>query len=192
MSIISMHNNVPDIYNTSRDFQLLEKLYDLTFNSSSIDAQSSEDITSTQNIRSNLIPLLAKKLGWFSNKDVDTEGWRQMLLAFPYLVKYKGSKKAISGAIHLFLNINGIQTEPIIEFVGKSEDVEEEEYVVKIKIDSSVVDTTLLEIVFEYILPVGWLYRIDFVPKFKDDNSIGTIGQPTNTLYAITINNNAH
>ena len=191
MSIISMHNNVPDIYNTSRDFQLLEKLYDLTFNSSSIDAQSIEDVTSTQNIRSNLIPLLAKKLGWFSNKDVDTEGWRQMLLAFPYLVKYKGSKKAISGAIHLFLNINGIQTEPIIEFVGKSEDAEEEEYVVKIKIDSSVVDTTLLEIVFEYILPVGWLYRIDFVPKFKDDNSIGTIGQPTNTLYAITINNDA-
>ena len=190
--IIQMHNNVPDIYNTSRDFQLLEKLYDLTFNGSAFDADTMEDITSTDNIRTCLLSLLAKKLGWFSGKSFDSDELRQVLKAFPYLLKGKGTRKAIEEAVNLFVDIKQIKFAPIIRIYTRTAT---DAYTVTVLLDAEKLDVTILEEIFKYILPVGWLYKILFIKDFTKDpanTSTGTLYdslEDKHSVIAITGNN---
>ena len=173
MNVIQMHNNVPDIYNTSRDFQLLERLYDLTFNGSAFDSYTIEDITSTENIRTCLLSLLAKKLGFFTNQSFNDDELRKTLQAFPYLLKNKGTKKAIEEAVNVFADIKQIKSAPIVRIYTKSET---DAYTVTVLLDVEKVDTTLLEEIFKYILPVGWLYKILFVKDFTKDPAYMSTG----------------
>lgn len=187
MGIIKMHKNVPDIYTTSRDFQVLLNLQSLVFSGNKFDIDTIEDITSTKNIRSSLLSLLAQKVGFFTNYSFDDEELRQILIAFPYLLKNKGSIEAIRGAVNTFLHIKHLQIESDIE-IRRKEDVDA--YTVVISIESSFMDTTILEEIFRYILPVGWDYSVHFVKDFTKNvnaTSYGEIEAPIDEVDEIVL-----
>ena len=57
--LFRLQNNVPSVYvNSSRDFQLLCRLYDAAFNNVMFDADSISDITNTDRCSARVLPLL--------------------------------------------------------------------------------------------------------------------------------------
>ena len=174
MGIIKMHNNVPDIYTTSRDFQLMLNLQSLVFNGNKFDTDTIEDITSTRNIRSSLLPLLAQKVGFFTDKSFSEEELRQILIAFPYLLRNKGSLYSIKGAVNAFLHIKHLNIESTIEINQRTIN---KAYTVVVALDTDFVDTEILEEIFKYILPVGWDYDIVFRKDFTKDPDATSKGE---------------
>lgn len=153
---IRLQDNVPEVYvNESRDFQLLCRLYDCIINGVKFDIDSIRFITDTHNCNSRLLDLLKTKVGFFNDKYIFSDDMRLILEAFPYIVKWKGSKKGILEAIRLYLKINktDVDTELIIN---------EEKCEIEIKIKAPLDNITILDEVLKYIIPAGYTVKYSY------------------------------
>ena len=189
MAIIRLQENVPEIYvNQSRDFQLLCRLYDCIINGVKYDIDSLIYTLDTSSCSNNLLQLLQNKLGFFTDADITDEQLRYVVQAFPYLVKNKGSRKAIVSAVNMFLKLNHMKTGAYIDI---NNDTADYHYTVKIGIESSIKDTTILTEVFKYILPPGYeiyyyfytgIELSDMKLKFGDDLNLQISSVLSNAL----------
>lgn len=153
---LRLQNNVPEIYvNESRDFQLLCRLYDCIINGVKFDIDSIQHITDTSHCNSRLLDLLKTRLGFFNDKNIYSDDMRFVLEAFPYIIKYKGSKKGIIETLCLFMKINGFNSESVLT-------IDNENYIIKIGIGAPVTNTEILDEVLKYIIPTGYTYEYYF------------------------------
>ena len=105
-------DNVPEVYPAeSRDFQLIGRVLDYVVNGVKFDIDSIRALSNTQDIMGSLLPLLQKKLGFFSKKDFTDDELREILTAFPYIMKHKGSKQAIEETLNLFIRLHCFDTQ---------------------------------------------------------------------------------
>ena len=150
-----VENNVPEVYVTqSRDFQLFSRLYDLVFQSSRFSIDSLEQVSDTMRCNDSLLPLIATKVGFFTESNFTTKSDRQVLAAFPYIIRYKGSLEGIHRVANLFERIMNTSV-----YVDASSVTTESK--VSIVFDNYAPDATLLFSLLEYIRPTGLL--IDYV-----------------------------
>ena len=160
MAVFRLQHNVPEIYvNESRDFQLLCRAYDCINGAVKFDIDTIADVTDTNICNSRLLPLLQTKIGFFSDEDLDNDALRYVLKAFPYMVKNKGSRKGIEQAIYTFLKIHSIDTDVLVNITNE-DDVDP--YSIKIGINSSFKDTTILQEMLKYIIPTGYVVEVFF------------------------------
>ena len=151
-----LQDNVPEIYvNESRDFQLLCRLYDCIINGVKFDIDSIRYITDTKNCNSRLLDLLKTKIGFYNDKYIFSDDMRIILEAFPYIIKYKGSKRGIIQTICLFLKVNRIKTETQLK-------IDNTNYFIEIGINANIQNTTILDEILKYIIPTGYKYRYYF------------------------------
>lgn len=109
MNIFRLQNNVPDGYvDKSRDFQVLCRLNDILINGIKFNIDSITKSLNSATCSNNLLSLLQTKLGFISNKTISDESLRYILMSFPYILKYKGSKQAIKETINLFIKLNDL------------------------------------------------------------------------------------
>lgn len=184
MSLLRMQNRTPPIYcEESRDFQLLCRLYDTIVNGMLFDIETITDLINTKNIRSSFLQLLQTKLGFFTLHSFDENTLRYTLNGFPQMVKYKGSKKSIEYAVNTFLKINNIlspvtvtfQKEPLTLANGYTVP----DHTIVVGISASLQESTILEEIFRYILPIGVAYYFyyysttsELTSMFEDDNAV--------------------
>ena len=170
MSIFRVQEKTPEVYtNTSRDFQLIGRLYDCVINGIKFDTDSILDIIDTDNIDSKLLKLLQTKLGFFTTKDITDDDLRYVLEAFPIIVKNKGSLKGIEQAVSVFLKLNHIKSNVKIDIFNNTE---AHPYVIQIYLNMPYTDTYLLDEILKYILPTGYVVSYDF---YNDIGSFDTI-----------------
>ena len=164
-----LQDRVPSPYiEQSRDFQLLARMLDTIFNGIRFNATMVGKIINTDSCPGELLPLLKTKLGFFTEKKFLDDELREILKAFPYLIRWKGSKKAIESATYLYLRAMKIHTESFVEI----EDMDKEgnmSYTIRVHIMSTVIDTSILDEIFKYILPIG--YRVEYVFYGKQKES---------------------
>ena len=166
MSLFRIQEKTPEVYtSTSRDFQLIGRLYDCIINGIKFDTDSILDIINTDFIDSRLLKLLQTKLGFFSDKYMTDEDLRYILKAFPYVVKNKGSLKGIEQAVSIFLKINGIRSKVRIRKINKSLS---KPYTIEISLNMSYRDTTILSEILKYILPTGYNVEFKFIYDIGD------------------------
>ena len=159
-----VENNVPEVYvRESRDFQLFSRLYDLVFQSSRFSIDSLESVSDTMRCNDTLLPLIAKKVGFFTDLKLTSNADRQILSAFPYIINYKGSLKGIELVANVF--------ERIMNTKVTVETDEEDSSRVTIVFDSYAPDVSLLYSLLDYIRPTGLVidYRIQNKLKFDVD-----------------------
>lgn len=167
MKMIRTQLNVPDVYvNRSRDFQLLCRLYDCLINGTKFEADALQFVTDTDFCGTRLLQLLQTKLGFFTNADITDDELRMVLDAFPFIVKNKGSLKAIKQALYVFLKINHLNTEIDINIINQDPT---SPYTIRIGIRSGFRDTTILDEIFRYILPAGYLFEYIFYTSLKGE-----------------------
>ena len=184
MSVIQVKEMTPQIYTEeSRDFQLLSRLYDSTFNGVKFDTDSILSLINTKECRTSVLQLLQTKLGFFTERKLDDEKLRSILECFPILVRNKGSLRAIKEALYLFLRMYSVSSdlevyylqtpssppfsedEPCILSNGKPP--ENNSLLIRIHSFETKPDTSVLEELFRYILPAGINYYIEFDKKGK-------------------------
>ena len=159
--LIRTQDNVPEIYvNDSRDFQVLCRAYDVLFNMIKFDIDSMTKVLSAADIRSNVLPLLQQKLGFFTDKTIDDDSLRMVLGAFPILLKGKGSLRSIKQAINVWLKIAHLETSTEVSIFtkegGRIGQIEMPPYTVAIGINSKTKDLTTLKEILKYIIPTGF------------------------------------
>ena len=169
MSIIRLQNNTPPVYTEeSRDFQLLGRIYDCIINAVKLDIDSIPTIVDTSQCLSSILPLLQTKVGFFTENTLQDKELRYAIEAFPYIVKKKGSREGIIECLNLFLQVNNILKSSQVIITNESIN-KEDEYTIKILIESEVKDISLLEELIKYIVPTGYLVSYIFTDTQKLD-----------------------
>lgn len=170
--------NVPEVYPAeSRDFQLIGRLLDSVTNGVKFNIDSMSRTTSARDIMSTLLPLLQDKLGFFSDAHFTDIELRYVLDAFPTIMKYKGSKKAIREAVNVFLRLNCIDARSTTAYINIGEDSQRsssviygdvlDKYTIFINIKSAPRDTKVLDEIFRYILPPGYTVVYKFYDTYN-------------------------
>ena len=151
MAIIRLQEKIPEVYtNTSRDFQLLTRLYDLIINGFKYDTDNILNTINTDKCDNRLIQLLQTKLGFFSDKYITDDDLRLILKVFPTIVKNKGSKLGIEQAVRIFFRICGLNKSKINVTVVNNTKVTRDSYIIYIDLYEKV-DTTILDEILKYI-----------------------------------------
>lgn len=108
MELKRLQDNLPEIYScASRDFQLMERLYDALLNGTRHQAYSMLGIIDTQHCRSNLLPLLRIAVGFISTATYPDRVLRTLIAAFPALIKRKGQLGCVRLAVQIYLKAFG-------------------------------------------------------------------------------------
>ena len=93
---------VPDYYvENSRDFQVLCRLYDYTFNALKFNIDTMQSLTNTQLVKDTVLPLVGDKFGIYDKQSYSN---RELLTALPSAVHYKGSLKGVSILLNAYLD----------------------------------------------------------------------------------------
>ena len=143
-------NNVPDVYTTeSRDFQLLEKICDVTFNTTLSNLSKVQFIRYVETIDAALLKPLASYLGFFTEQYYPEELLRSILANFRDMIKNKGTLKSIEIAT------NALQS----AYKGVSDvridTATDDPYEIIVISDGVVIDSSYVDEVMKYIAPVG-------------------------------------
>lgn len=151
--MIKSRNLVPKYYtDNSRDFQLFEHLFDLAFNVSrtSIAASDPEYLVKYDD---KFNQLACKNVGFFIKGSYDSATLSSVIKNFKYLMRNKGRLSAIEDAIKILLNAQKI-TKDYLVLINETNDK------LMIYLPTETTSTGLLEELFDYILPSGYLYSI--------------------------------
>lgn len=157
-----LQENVPEIYvNQSRDFQLFCRIYDIINNTLRYNAKSVDNLLNPLKVNDNMLQLLATRVGFFPKSEYNTETLRQVISAFPYMVKYKGSKQGIEMAINVILKAENNYSNSFIYIDNNNSQI-------TIYTEKKIKNENLLRDVLTYILPIGYDLIIGTYTKPKD------------------------
>lgn len=173
-----LQNNVPSTYiEQSRDFQLFCRLYDCINNGVQFDISTITDILDPIKVNDRVVKLLATRVGFITDIDIDNTVLRYILSAYPYIIKNKGTRKGIEAAVNAILHAEHSIKAATVEVVNKpAEGSNQAEYSVNIYtpiILSSKTKKALNELL-KYILPVGYIFDILPYDKLSGNEPLET------------------
>lgn len=150
--MIKTRDLVPGVYyNESRDFQVLGRTFEILFNYIKTNADLMEGLPFSKNCDIHLLPLLATSLGFSNKRNYSKEELSALCSSFIALLRIKGTRTAIQQAVNLMLHAHNINKIARVE--------QESDFNFNIYIPQELEDITILEDIFEYILPCGFTYN---------------------------------
>ena len=161
-----IENNVPSVYiNESRDFQLFCRLYTCIISGVRFDVQTMINLFDPFLVNDRMLELLCTRVGFFHKKDYDSKSLRYITSAFPYLVKYKGSKWGISAAISLVFKILNINSQFVVQ-------IDNNNHIIHIYSDEYFYFENLNELL-EYVIPIGYTYDVIYIERESGSSNLG-------------------
>lgn len=153
-----LQNKVPEVYiNESRDFQLLCRLWEGSWAGVKYNLDTIISSLDPFNIKGEFLELLATKVGFFTDEDIEDNVLRYIISTFKYALRYKGSREGIRIAFTAILNSEHIvlsDTDIII-------DINNSEHSITINSPEEVRNTLALREYLKYILPPGYTYTVN-------------------------------
>lgn len=166
MSIFRIQDNVPQVYiDESRDFQLLGRLFDVIQGSIKSNIDSIPQTVDNDHCNNSLLTLLSEKVGFFTKKHYLDSEIRYIIRSFPDVVRNKGSLKAIEEVCYIFLRINKIRKNILIQ-------VDNTNHTFNIGIESGVKNIDLLDDMLRYVIPTGYYVSYFFYQGLKLDKQV--------------------
>lgn len=157
-----IEDNVPEAYvRQSRDFQLFCRLYDLCFAPVKQQIDSMQLLTDTKQCSHQTLELLKTKLGLFTKTTVGDKELRYLLMAFPFLLRYKGSTRGVQLLLTLYTHMYPGVTMPEIVYPN--------DYTLRLIFTEAPKNDRLLLELLELILPTGYIvtYFVGSKPVVK-------------------------
>lgn len=149
--MIRLQENVPEIYTkASRDFQLFCRTYDLVDNAVRFNVKSTRTLLDPLSVSDRMLPLLATRVGFFPKTEYNTYALRLIISVFPYMMRWKGTKKAIEIALYTILKAEKHYGKVTISFDNNLDST------IVIYSDVAITNELLLRDVLSYILPIGY------------------------------------
>lgn len=166
-----LQDNVPEIYvEESRDFQLFCRLYDSVFGGVKFSIDSLQRASCTKECHNSLLELLKTKVGLFSSLSLSDEELRTVLEAFPLIMRYKGSERAIKYIINLFYRIT---KDPFTSYsyhiINEDPQFPNDTYTIQLRFGSEQRYNELLMELLRLVLPTGYnvSYEVIEVNNFE-------------------------
>lgn len=149
--MINFYHQVPSIYNNaSRDFQYLSWLINVVLNSVKHNVDDLYDLPNTK-ADPKLIELLAMTLGLRVKRNYNQQQLTALVSIIPYIMKYKGTKKAIDLACIVLIKASGADGTYTIKL---------DNHCLEVQLPENLIDTVLFTDLLPYILPAGITTRI--------------------------------
>lgn len=176
-----LENNVPEIYvQESRDFQLFCRLYDSAFGGVKYSIDSLQKATSTLQCNDNLLDLIRLKIGLFKDLNISNDELRIILDAFPTIMRYKGSERALKYILNVYQRLIKDNTSYIYTIVNKSD---HQDYTIYLRFSQEQKYDSLLKELIGLILPTGYTLIYEIAKISNPVESI--IVQDTVEIYPI-------
>lgn len=186
-ALIKTTEMTPAIYSQeSRDFQIYLRLYDTIFNMLKFDTDEVKDLTNTELIRSEMLPLLQTKLGFFTNYSIPGDQVRSILKVFPLIVRNKGTMLGIRQAVRAFLNIYNLSADLDIYYTTTAitqGSLVIPDHTVVVGVTEKVDSFYILEELFRYILPAGYGSLFYYYSNISDSVEL----HDKHTVYRLTV-----
>lgn len=152
--MIKLKDLTPEVYsNMSRDFQFIERLFDIVLNYLKTSTETVYTLPNIDSLDSQYTDLLALSLGFYSKRHYNRDQLKALCKVFSTILRNKGNKTAIDLLLNTVLGATHI--------TDKAGDIayEPDNAIYHLAIPTNLADTTLISDVLKYILPAG--VRID-------------------------------
>lgn len=182
--MIRTETQVPSTYSIrSRDFQLLERVFDTVFNSSKTYADTIKNCGGiNKNTDKRLLDLIARTLGFESKREYDTQDLYVLCNDFKSIIKDKGTKRAIENCVRVLLNAQNLSESFTVS-------IDNSRYEVDVYVSKNLQDIALLEDMLEYVLPIGYylnIFVLDNVYNVEGEVEAAVSSLVTSTNYGAT------
>jgi hypothetical protein len=178
-------DRLPEIYlNESRDFQLLARLWSMLYLGKMQKAVSILQLIDPLTCPEQYLDLLRERYGFNPSIEIPPAKMRIILKAFPYLIRNKGSVRAIETAVRIALLLQGINPNTLV-IIANELNAE-----LQIYIDREIDDSILSEI-FKHVAPVGFTYTLmlsslkEHLTSMSGDSAVFVATTTTQTLSSI-------
>lgn len=181
--MIRLQENVPEIYTkASRDFQLFCRVYDVINNSTRFSVKSTRTLLDPMLTSDRMLPLLATRVGFFPKYEYNTNALRLVISVFPYMMRWKGSKKSIEIALYTVLKAEG-------HFGELDVTINSSTSTIRIFSDTKIDNEILLKDVLSYVLPIGYDVIIQYSKTDRSSTTqmVAEDTLDTSILYDTTI-----
>ena len=154
--MIKLQDYTPEVYyRESRDFQFIGRLYDLVLNYVKTNADLIYSLPLSDNSDNQFIDLMAMTLGFHAKHKYTSQQLKAICFVLSEIIRNKGTIKALTIACDAIFHAEGIQGQFEYELPDKDNNTN-----IIIYLPQELSDTTLLNDLFEYILPAGMSCQI--------------------------------
>lgn len=154
--MIKLQDYTPEVYyRESRDFQFIGRLYDLVLNYVKTNADLIYSLPLSDNSDNQFIDLMAMTLGFHAKHKYTSQQLKAICFVLSEIIRNKGTIKALTIACDAIFHAEGIQGQFKYELPDKDNNTN-----IIIYLPQELSDTTLLNDLFEYILPAGMSCQI--------------------------------
>ena len=150
----------------SRDYQVIARLYSALFNVSKSYIDSLQ--IWNNNIDNKLVTLRSRTLNFVAKHYWDEEDLEAVTSCFKYLMRNKGTMKALEYCINILMKIENINGENIDELVTI------DNYNVNIRVPENLLTIGILDDLINYILPAGLTFNIEIYRTIGLQNALKT------------------
>lgn len=152
--MIKLQDYTPEVYyRESRDFQFIGRLYDLVLNYVKTNADLIYSLPLSDNSDNQFIDLMAMTLGFHAKHKYTSQQLKAICFVLSEIIRNKGTIKALTIACDAIFHAEGIQGQFDYGLTNNNTNI-------VIYLPQELSDTTLLNDLFEYILPAGMSCQI--------------------------------
>ena len=152
--MIKLQDYTPEVYyRESRDFQFIGRLYDLVLNYVKTNADLIYSLPLSDNSDNQFIDLMAMTLGFHAKHKYTSQQLKAICFVLSEIIRNKGTIKALTIACDAIFHAEGIQGQVDYGLTNNNTNI-------IIYLPQELSDTTLLNDLFEYILPAGMSCQI--------------------------------
>ena len=152
--MIKLQDYTPEVYyRESRDFQFIGRLYDLVLNYVKTNADLIYSLPLSDNSDNQFIDLMAMTLGFHAKHKYTSQQLKAICFVLSEIIRNKGTIKALTIACDAIFHAEGIQGQFDYGLTNNNTNI-------IIYLPQELSDTTLLNDLFEYILPAGMSCQI--------------------------------
>ena len=170
--MIKVQKYTPQVYyDNSRDFQALGRLCEVLYNYLLMNIDIMRGLPLSDNIDPTLLDLVLLTVGFDRHHNYTNVDLIKLAEIFKYIMKIKGTEKAIEEIVYLLLRSQSVEDEDFVlnihSLTGKfwvqdwKPDTDRvDTFSVDLYVSNKLKDIVLIEDVFDYILPAGFIYHI--------------------------------
>jgi len=170
--MISIQKYTPEVYyDNSRDFQAIGRVCEVLYNYLKMNVDNMVGLPVSDNTDPNLLDLALLTLGFDKHHNYTNVDLIKLAEIFKYVMKIKGTKVAIEEIIYLLLRSQNIEEESFIlnihSLTGElrttsweATETKPDTFSIDLYVSNKLKDIILIEDVFDYILPAGFIYHI--------------------------------
>lgn len=192
--MIHSTDNVPKIYNTSRDYQAILRLLDLLINVEKSDTDNLVSLVNADMCPSKYLPLLASYVGYDYDYSLSYETNRLIIKYFPKMIRLRGSEEGIVLACAVAIN-SALEKETIsggsMDFINVIYDTktDPDKPMLKVFINTDLSTNSKLFDLIEVVRPVGMAIQIKESIAVRNKDSVEISDAVTVSKMAFSVGN---